>query len=178
MKILNQTISRVIILFSIFAMGLLSAQTVTAKSSKVVVNGTSSLHDWNMTATAATFSGTESGNALTNVKFTMGAKTLKSTKGGMMDNKAYKALKADKNPNITFTAASLPMGKSNVTGKLTIAGVTKNITLPVNVAKNGNSYTITGAESLKMSDYGMEAPGFLGVHTGDAVTVNVTIVTN
>lgn len=79
MKILNQTISRVIILFSIFAMGLLSAQTVTAKSSKVVVNGTSSLHDWNMTATAATFSGTESGNALTNVKFTMGAKTLKST---------------------------------------------------------------------------------------------------
>ena len=37
MKILNQTISRVVILFSILAVGLLSAQTVTAKSSKVVV---------------------------------------------------------------------------------------------------------------------------------------------
>ena len=41
----------------------------------------------------------------------------------MMDNKAYKALKSDKNPNITFTAATLPLGKSNVTGKLTIAAV-------------------------------------------------------
>ncbi len=178
MKILNQTISRVVILFSILAVGLLSAQTVTAKSSKVVVNGTSPMHDWDMTSTSVTFNGTVSGNTLTNVRFTMAAKTLKSTKGSMMDNKAYKALKSDKNPNITFTAATLPLGKSNVTGKLTIAGVTKNVTFPVNVAKNGNSYTIVGSESMKMSEFGMETPGFLGVHTGDAVTVNVTIVTN
>ena len=178
MKNLNQTISRIIMLFSIFAMGLLSAQTLTAKSSKIVVNGTSSLHDWDMNANASTFNGTVSGNALTNVKFSMAVKSLKSSKGSMMDNKAYKALKADSNPNIVFAAASLPLGKSNVTGKLTIAGVTKNISLPVNVAKNGNSYVITASESLKMSDYGMETPGFLGVHTGDAVTVNVTITTN
>ena len=95
-----------------------------------------------------------------------------------MDNKAYKALKADANPNITFTAASLPLGKSNVAGKLNIAGVTKNINLTVNVEKNGNSYKITGSESLKMSEYGMETPGFLGVTTADAVTVNVNIVAN
>ena len=96
----------------------------------------------------------------------------------MMDNKAYKALKSDAQPNITFTAASLPVGKTNVNGKLTIAGVTKAVAFPVNVVKNGNSYTITGSESLKMSDYGMETPGFLGVHTGDLVTVTVNIVTN
>lgn len=29
-----------------------------------------------------------------------------------------------------------------------------------------------------MSEYGMETPGFLGVNTGDAVTVNVNIVAN
>ncbi len=176
MKNLNQTISRVVILFSIFAMGLLNAQTLNAKSSKIVVNGTSSLHDWDMTATAATFSATVNGNTLTNVKFSIPTKTLKSTKGSMMDNKAYKALKADKNPNIIFSAGSLPLGKSNVTGKLTVAGTTKNITLPVNVAKNGNSYTITGSESLKMTEFGMQTPGFLGIKTGDAVTVNVTII--
>ena len=62
MKILNQTISRVVILFSILAVGLLSAQTVTAKSSKVVVNGTSPMHDWDMTSTSVTFNGTVSGN--------------------------------------------------------------------------------------------------------------------
>jgi hypothetical protein len=53
-----------------------------------------------------------------------------------------------------------------------------NCFFPVNVVKNGNSYNITGTETLKMSDYGMETPGFLGVHTGDAVTVTVNIVAN
>jgi polyisoprenoid-binding protein YceI len=118
------------------------------------------------------------GNAISNVKLVIAAKNLKSEKGSMMNNKAYKALKADEQPNITFTAASLPVGKTNVNGRLTIAGVTKTISFPVNVVKNGNSYNITGTETLKMSDYGMETPGFLGVHTGDAVTVTVNVVAN
>ena len=29
-----------------------------------------------------------------------------------------------------------------------------------------------------MSDYGMETPGFLGVHTGDEVTVTANVVAN
>ena len=136
------------------------------------------MHDWTMTSTSAIFTGTVNGNTITNVKFVMASKNLKSEKGKMMDNKAYKALKSDAQPNITFTAASLPVGKTNVNGKLTIAGVTKAVTFPVNVVKNGNSYTITGSESLKMSDYGMETPGFLGEHTGDVVTVTVNIVAN
>lgn len=178
MKNLTKTINRVFILFSLLTVAMISAQNITGKSSKVIVSGTSPMHDWDMTATATTFSGTVSNNAITNVKFVMAAKTLKSTKGKMMDNKAYKALKADANPNITFTAASLPVGKGNLTGKLTIAGVTKNITFPVNVVKNGNNYQISGSESMKMSDFGMETPGFLGVHTGDAITVSVNILAN
>lgn len=169
---------RVLPLLMLFATGLMCAQAINAKSSKVVVSGTSPMHDWTMTSTSASFTGTAAENALTNVKFSVAAKSLKSTKGSMMDNKAYKALLADKNPNIVFTAASLPLGKSNVAGKLTIAGVTKNVSVNVNVAKNGGSYTITASESLKMSDYGMETPGFLGVHTGDAVTINASVVAN
>ena len=178
MKTINKKINQVLILLSLLTVGLINAQTITAKSSKTTVNGTSPMHDWVMNSSTATFVGTVSGNAITNAKFIIAAKTLKSEKGKMMDNKAYKALKADANPNITFTAASLPLGKSNVAGKLSIAGVTRNVTITVNVAKNGNSYTITGSESLKMSEYGMETPGFLGVTTGDAVTVNVNIVAN
>ena len=96
----------------------------------------------------------------------------------MMDNKAYDALKADKSPNISFTAASLAVGKSTVAGKLTIAGVTKDVSFPVNVVKNGASYNITGTENLKLSDFGMERPGFMGVKTGDAIKVTVNIVAN
>ena len=136
------------------------------------------MHDWTMTSSSANFSGTINGNAITNVKFSMPAKNLKSTKGKMMDNKAYDALKADKSPNISFTAASLAVGKSTLAGKLTIAGVTKDVSFPVNVVKNGTSYNITGTENLKLSDFGMERPGFMGVKTGDDVKVTVNIVAN
>lgn len=158
--------------------GVVSAQNITGKSATVTVNGTSPMHDWAMTSNSATFSGTVSGNTITNVKFLMAAKNLKSTKGKMMDNKAYNALKSDKNPNISFTATSLNVGKSTVSGKLTIAGVTKTVSLPVNVVKNGKSYNISAKEEMKMSDFGIETPGFLGVRTGDAITVNVTMTTN
>ena len=176
MKILKTILSTAAFVGLFLTSQTVDAQALSQKSSKISVDGTSPMHDWTMTASASTFSGTVSGNAITNVKFSVPAKNLKSPKGKMMDNKAYGALKADKAPNITFTAASLPVGKSNVTGKLTIAGVTKNITLPVTVTKSGATYTIVGSESLKLSEYGMDRPGFMGVKTGDAVTVNVSIV--
>lgn len=164
--------------FAVIFFGLVSAQTITGKTTKVTVDGTSPMHDWAMTSSSATFTGKIAGNAITNVKFTMPAKNLKSTKGKMMDNKAYEALKADKNPTITFTAASLNMGKSNVAGKLTIAGVTKDVSFPVTVTKNGASYQITGTEEVKLSDYGMARPGFMGVKTGDAIKITVNITAN
>jgi len=160
------------------AAGLFSAQQLSSKSMRVSVDGTSSLHDWTMTATAGSFSATANGDVLTNVKFTVPAKNLKSTKGKMMDNKAHAALKADTNPNISFTATSVKVGKSTLSGKLSIAGATKTIAIPVNVVKTGTSYTITGTQSLKMTDYGMQTPGFMGVKTGDQVKVSVNIVTN
>lgn len=178
MKNLSKTIGKTLLLFTLLLVGLISAQNIAGKSTKIVVSGTSPMHDWDMTSTSSIFTGTVSGNTITNAKFVMEGKTLKSTKGKMMDNKAYKALKADANPNITFTAASLPFGKSNVTGKLTIAGVTKTVTIPVTVVKTATSYNINGSNTMKMSDFGMETPGFLGVHTGDVVKVNVNVNAN
>ncbi|UOE41451.1 YceI family protein [Chryseobacterium suipulveris] len=175
---MKNSLKLVLAFFAISMFGFVNAQNITGKSTKVAVDGTSPMHDWTMTSSSATFSGTVSGNAITNVRFTMPAKNLVSTKGKMMDNKAYAALKADKNPTITFTAASLPVGKGNLTGKLSIAGVTKDVTLPVNVVKNGNSYNITGTEDMKLSDFGMERPGFMGVRTGDALKITVNIVAN
>lgn len=175
---MKSTLKSVMLLFAVTFFGFVNAQNITGKSTKIAVDGTSPMHDWTMTASSANFSGTVSGNAITNVKFSMPAKNLKSTKGKMMDNKAYDALKADKSPNISFTAASLAVGKSTLAGKLTIAGVTKDVSFPVNVVKNGASYNITGTENLKLSDFGMERPGFMGVKTGDAIKVTVNIVAN
>ena len=84
------------LLFAVTFFGFVNAQNITGKSTKIAVDGTSPMHDWTMTSSSANFSGTINGNAITNVKFNMPVKNLKSTKGKMMDNKAYDALKAVK----------------------------------------------------------------------------------
>ncbi|MBD8017104.1 YceI family protein [Kaistella pullorum] len=175
---MRNSIKSLLVLLAVVLFGFVSAQNITGKSSKISVDGTSPMHDWTMTSSASTFSGTVSGNSITNVKFSMPVKNLKSAKGKMMDNKAYEALKADKHSNITFSSAAINLGKSNVTGKLTIAGVTKNVSFPVTVTKNGASYQIVGTENLNLSDFGLARPGFMGVKTGDALKVTVNITAN
>lgn len=175
---MKNTIKSALVLFAVTMFSFINAQNITGKSAKMSVEGTSPMHDWTMTASAAAFSGKVNGNTISNVKFSMPVKNLKSTKGKMMDGKAYSALKADKNPNITFTANALNMGKSNLAGKLTVAGVTKDVSFPVSVTKNGTSYNIIGNENIKLSDFGLERPGFMGVKTGDAMKVTVNITAN
>lgn len=178
MKNITKKIQTLVLLVAVSMMGLVYAQSITGKSVKISVDGTSPMHNWTMTSSSGTFSAAVNGNVINNVKFNTTAKNLKSTKGKMMDNKAYAALKADNNPTISFTAPKLAIGKGIMNGKLTVAGKTKDVIVPVNVVKKGNSYHISGSSNMKMSDFGMERPGFMGVRTGDAVTVKVDIVAN
>lgn len=159
--------------------GLISAQKISSNNVKTTVSGTSTLHDWTMTSTGGSFSGNVSGNSITDIKYAMGSKTLKSGKGAI-DTNAYKAMQADKFPNISFVATSVNLGKGNMTGKLTVTNVTKTVTFPVTVAKTGNSYTITGTETIKMTDYGVTPPSFMmnTVKTGNDIKVTVNVVAN
>lgn len=166
------------LVFGLFS-GIVSAQKISSKTVKTVVSGTSTMHDWTMTSTAGTFTGLVDGNTITGVAYAMNAKTLKSGKGPM-DNNAYKALKTDKYPNISFSATSVNMGKGTMTGKLTVTNVTKTISFPVTVAKSGANYTITGSESIKLTDYGVTPPSFMmnTVKTGNDVKITVNVVAN
>lgn len=167
-----------VLAFGMFS-GLVAAQKINSTNVKTTVAGTSTLHDWSMTSTNGTFSGNVNGNAIHDITYKLGAKTLKSGKGPM-DGNAYKAIQADKFPNITFTASSVNMGKGTMTGKLTVTNVTKTITLPVTVAKNGNAYTIAGTANIKMTDYGVTPPAFMmnTVKTGNDITITVNAVAN
>lgn len=167
-----------VLAFGLFS-GVVAGQKISSKNVKTVVTGTSTMHDWSMTSNTGSFTANVSGNALTDVQYTLGAKSLKSGKGAM-DSNAYKALEADKFPNITFTATSVNIGKGTMTGKLKVTDVTKTVSFPVTVAKSANGYTITGIETIKLTDYGVTPPSFMmnTVKTGNDIKITVTVNPN
>ena len=176
MKTMKNLITMTFAIGTLCIAQLSNAQKLTQKSTTITISGTSPMHDWVMKGSASTFTGTVAGNAITNVSLTVPVKTLNAEKGKTMEKKAYEALKSDKAPNVTFTASSINIGKSNVVGKLTIAGTAKNVSFPVSIVKKGEAYIIDGTETIKLSEFGMERPGFMGIKTGDVVTVKVNLL--
>ncbi len=161
------------------SINLVNAQKISQQSSNVKIDGTSTLHKWDMTSTQSTFSGDVKGNKIEDVKFVLKATSLKS-KDSSLDKNAYKALNTDKYPDIVFTTSSLPTsGNATVQGNMTISNVTKNISIPVNVTKSGNSYNIKGSTKLKMTTFGIKPPSVMmgTIKSGDEININFNIST-
>jgi polyisoprenoid-binding protein YceI len=172
----------------------LQAQTaykVSGKSATMTLYGTSTLHDWNMTATVfttdANFTLTADNQltALTALTVDLPVRNLKSKDDGM-NNNAYDALKADKNKDITFqlkSATITPSGGNKyqivALGSLTIAGVSKAATLNASAVVNADgSISCSGTLPIKLSNHNIERPSFmLGVmKVGDALTLNYSLI--
>lgn len=150
---------------------------------KLTVSGTSTMHDWEMKtskiACNATFTFYENGDlgGLTLLNFTMPAESLKSERSGM-DNNAYKSLRTSNNPTITFnmTNATVSSDGTVITcnGKLTVAGVTKDIDLVAKCKVNADkSINVKGSKKINMKDWNIDPPSFMmgAVKTGQDVTI-------
>jgi polyisoprenoid-binding protein YceI len=160
-----------------------------AQGSYVKVSGTSTVHDWHVEAKAIEgwidVAPTElAGGQITSapMKVSIKANDLKSGKGNM-DSVMYKALKTDKNPVVTYEMTSsalmansdIAKGKLNfqTKGRLTIAGTSKEIAMPVTLQLKGNAVEISGKTPLQMTNFGMKPPtAMLGtIKSGNDVTV-------
>lgn len=142
-----------------------------ANNTKVVIEGTSNIHDWTMTSNSGSTTGTWTVDAngvptaLTNLNFIVNVTTLKSEKGSTMDNNAYKAMASDKYPAIKFTCASATIqakGGNAFTvtapGTLSISSGNKQVTLIANGKVNADkSLTIDGSYKLVTTDYNVKA---------------------
>lgn len=153
------------------------------------IKGTSNLHDWessvkelratgNMTADAT---GLQAISALT---VEIPAKSIKSTKGSVMDNKTYEALQANKYSSIGYKLDKATIAKKgdgydiSSNGSLTIAGVTNKVDMLVRgKANNDGSITFTGSRKIKLQDYKIKPPtALLGTVTvGDEVEVEFRV---
>ena len=101
-----------------------------------------------------------------------------------MDEVMYEKMKAQDNPRIVFKLSELTLKESakskdapyvfEAKGDLAVAGVTKTITMPLNVTPLGEKkIKITGTTTVNMSDFKIEPPApqlaFGMIKTGDPV---------
>jgi polyisoprenoid-binding protein YceI len=159
------------------------------RNSEIMVEGTSSVHDWEMIATAMDANielsiKENSIDNIVNVDFSMPTEKLKSD-NSIMNKKSWDALKSDKHESIRFDLSSVSGFSANgktfsgtATGSLLIAGKNRPVTIPfTGNIKTGNTITITGQEKINMKDYNVSPPtAMLGtLKTGEEVTVKFNL---
>jgi polyisoprenoid-binding protein YceI len=153
--------------------------------------GTSTLHDFEMNARSFTSNAqftVSADNQLQSVNainVVLPVQNLKGEKDGLNEN-AYEALNSEKYPNIVFKMTSgkvTPSGgnKYQLTaqGNLTLAGVTKSVTLSATAVVNADgSISTSGSVPLKLSDFNIDRPSFMlgTMKVGDAFTLNYSLV--
>jgi hypothetical protein len=186
----------ILLLIFITAISFLATENLTekkyfAKNVSLSIKGTSTLHDWEMKSNegkveAIFISGSNNKlGSLSGLSFSLPAKSLKSGHN-LMDNNTYKALKAEAHPQITFTLSSSVITQSEgvnfqlkCTGKLTIAGTTRDTELLANGKLNpaDNSLAISGTKKMKMTEFNVKPPTVMmgTVKTGDEITINYNL---
>lgn len=157
----------------------------------LLISGTSTLHDWSMKSVkaqcAAIFQISAGGQitGLEDLTFSTPANGLKSEHTSM-DNNAYKALKSDKAPMISYTLTSVNVtpaagGASTVVcnGKLTIAGSTRDAQIIAVCKPNAdNTISVTGTEKISMKDFSIDPPTFMlgTIKTGNDINLSFTLI--
>lgn len=172
-----------LIIFGTLSMAGAQSFKLDNNASSLEVLGTSTLHDWEITAEelngSAQVSSENNAHSINSLNFQVKVEGLKSGKSAM-DNNTYEALNSDDYATIDYVLKEVVSSSKNgnyydlnTKGALTIAGCTKVITIPVKTEINGNKMVCTGQVTFKMTDFKVEPPtALLGtVKTGDEITI-------
>ncbi len=189
---MNRKFSLIMLVATLMAFGVDAQVKYVTKSFDVLIAGTSNVHDWTSKATTVNVSGdfdiVNGGfNKLTSAVVTVPAKSIKSTKeSGLMDERTYSTIKADKNPTIAYVCTKLVSTVKNgaetvvtVLGNLTIAGVTKPTELVLHFKSTpAGDLQVTGSRKILLSDHGIKAPSFMlgAMKVGNEITITYDVV--
>ena len=151
------------------------AQTYTAKTTRIQVQGNSTMHKWASSVSKSDFTGSidVKDNAVTAIHsavLKVNVKDIKSDKDSdQMDSRTHKALNADKFPVITYElgkARSITKKGNDfvavVDGKLTVSGVAKNTTMTITLTPQANGdLRVKGADKVLFTNHGLKPPSFV-----------------
>lgn len=114
------------------------------------------------------------------------AASYKTSSDGRDQDVKENALEAQKFPTITFESTGLASAQKNgdanadlrLVGRLTLHGVTKDITVPVAVRLEGGRLVADGSYAFKFEEYGVKRPSkMMGLMTtGDVATIEFHVV--
>ena len=170
------------------------AGPIGVASAKVTITGTTNVHGYTASTATVRVSAVKTGAfdgdlwklverpALVEAfAITIPSASLHSTKDGI-DKNMHKALKATEFKDITFRISSLEArggdGALRALGVLTIAGVSKDITLDLTAQRAGSNLSISGEIPLLMTDYGITPPkAMMGMmRTDPKIAIRVELV--
>ncbi len=174
------------------AAGAFESAPIKIATSKVTITGTTNVHGYTASTSTVRLTGAKTGAfdgdlmqlvnqpaLLQAFEIAIPSVSLKSPKDGV-DKNMHKALKADKFADITFRMKSIAKHGAGLraSGTLTIAGVTKDITLDLIAKRAGSNLTVSGEIPLLMTDYGITPPkAMLGMmKTDPKITISLEIV--
>jgi len=150
-------------------------------TSAMTIDGSSSLHDWTVTANTMEGTLTEDGENVSAVEFSVAVADILSDRAAAMDNKMHDALKKEEHPKVTFTVdgADAAIGEEQeLKGTLTIAGVEQQVGIPATITQEAETLRVKGERMIALKDYGIEPPTamFGSIVVGDEVTVKFDLV--
>ena len=173
-----------VIVFFFSIKGALAQQfNLTPTDSQLTVLGTSNLHDWHITADnyeGQIFFNDIATCDIEKCAISIVSESLKSGKKSM-DKNTYKALKTADYKTITFQITKINQVVNNTNGlfsvkaeaNLSIIGVTKQISINLDINTSSDKIILTGEKTIKMTDFGVIPPKALfgTITTGDEITI-------
>ena len=172
----------------------LAQSPLAIDSARIAIAGTSNVHDFTASTTDARVTRVQFGSGTAGVTFwdevqkpggletfdiSIAAGSLKSTKEGIDEN-MHKALKVKEHAHITFSLKRLEgaPGALLATGTLRIAGVEREVTMPLKASRQGANLAVTGELDVVMTDYRITPPtAMLGmVKTDPKIKVTFEVV--
>lgn len=141
---------------------------------QITIAGTSNIHDYTATTADAKVTNVQVGSQVAGPAFwdevqkpgglvafdlAIKAESLKSNKDGL-DKNMYKALKTKEHPVITFSLKRMEgaPGALKAVGVLQVAGVEREVTLPLTTIRKGEALGVAGRIDVLMTDHGITPP--------------------
>ena len=150
---------------------------ILSADSKLTIDGTSTVHDWTVTANTMEGVVMAEGNAPKQIDFNVVVADIKSERGATMDKKMHAALGKDTSPKVIFDLKEVK-NLATLLGTLTIAGNSQEVEIKCQIDVSGDSISIVGEHGIALKNYSIEPPTamFGQVIVGDDVTVKFNLI--